>query len=158
MGALKNRAALAVIVGAALLTGCDGGGKQADTGVDVAATLGTWLEVRDEGSSNPRFVPQEPPTRSLRQLTLNEDGTFTFELVDSSGDPSGEGKTSGTWTASGGSIVFENTENTLKGDLTAIAPQRTPGPQTFVDPQSEKKLVRLRVFDESGALARFEKK
>lgn len=155
---MKTWVGLVLFVAGAAIAGCNGGEAKSDGSIDVTATLGTWMEVRDETVVNPRFVPQAPLTQSLRKLTLNEDGSFTFELVDRSGDPTDEGKVSGTWAAVGGSIVFESTENTLKADLKPMTPQRTPGPQTMVDPQTSKKLVRLRIFDETGALARFEKK
>jgi hypothetical protein len=109
------------------LVGCGGGGG-ADDPLGAKAFVGTWVEdmsrEKDAGASG--VIVSQGGQKAFRELTFNDDGSFTMTLLDaSSKKPLSPAQTcEGSWRVSGGRIVFDVQGRQLTGDYELWAPYR----------------------------------
>lgn len=145
--------ALVLVVTGAALTGCGGGGSHTPSTINVKATYGTWIEVREAKAdpSNPRVRVSEPLTNDLRKLTIQEDGTYTMVLVTKSGNPIEGAVIKGKWTNDERMIEFSSDDNKFPSKLEALEPLNTSG---VIDAPEGKRLV---VEDLDSSLVRFKR-
>lgn len=154
MHSVRNAAtALLLAVAAGGLVGCGGGGGVAPSKIDVKACLGTWIEVRENtgGENNPRMRVIKPLTDDLRRLTINEDGTYTMELLTPDGKPIEGAVIKGKWTNDERTMEFSATSNEFPSDLETLEPSLTSG---VVDTPNGPRLI---IEDYESQLVRFKR-
>lgn len=93
--------------------------------------IGTWIEEPPADSgvvNNPRYAKIARLDSNMRLLTVNQDGTFTLALADTSGNPVAGGKTmEGKWKYDNGDFSFEVTKNGLGDKLAPWKPNAVSG-------------------------------
>src|SRR5262245_41924082 len=117
-------------VAAGLVPACS---KKAPAGaLDPNALVGTWTESKSDANPAAARVANTESSAlgsSLRQLTLNQDGTFKFVLLAADGKPMKDKGAEGTWKVGQRAISFEVTKNSfdegIKDLMTPVSGQQT---------------------------------
>lgn len=136
-----------------LASGCGGGdgGGSANDAISPDRLKGAWVEVvaGDDPGRSARMPVDEKPPAFTRRLEIG-DGTFELQICNKDGQPIAGKKFSGTWSVSGGKVLFETTQKNADGEQAEWAPVSTSGiRKTTVNGEV---IERLYVEDAAGNL------